>query len=116
MTDGTLPHRLAGHLRELAEGLQAAAGYLGAARIRSLSPSEHALSADIIDKAKAEIARAQAAFHRLRDCLGSDIKDKNARNTLDSKEHQSDVGEIREITPLIDADHEEVRKADRSII
>ena len=110
VTNGTSPHPLAGHLHELAEGLQAAASYLGAAaRIRSLGPSEHALTADMINQARGEIARAQAAFHRLRNCLGSDTKDKSATNTLDSKGHQSDLDdwarEIGDITPLIDADH-----------
>jgi len=73
MADGTFPRPLSGLLHELAEERQSAGSYLGAARrIRSQNTSEHALTADMIDKAVGEIVRAQTAFHRLRDHLRSD--------------------------------------------
>lgn len=50
-------------LHEVAEGLQSTGHYLGA--IRRVSTSEGTSTADMMDKAAAELARAQAAFHRL---------------------------------------------------
>ena len=76
MTDGTFRRPLSELLHELAERLHSAGNYLGAARkIRSHSTSEQALTGDMIDKAVGEIARAQTAFHRIREHLRPETRD-----------------------------------------
>ena len=66
MTDGPGPaHPNLFH--ELAEGLQAAGSYLAAARrLHDRGPHDHSLAAEVVEKAAAELARAQKAFHHLR--------------------------------------------------
>jgi hypothetical protein len=82
MADPLSPRFVIDLLHEVAEGLQSAGAYLGAARpISGYNASEHASIAEIIDKAAGGITRAQTAFHQLREHL------------LSERRHESDMAD-----------------------
>ena len=109
MSDAMGPRPLFGLLQELAEGLQSAGTYLSAARrISSHDASRHASIAEILEKAADEMARAQTAFHRLRDHLPLDRQYESDAATAPVQTGAAlpAIGAShRKIAQLIDIDH-----------